>query len=244
MKCCNAYESDRVRKVLGETLRPGGFILTEVAANFCELSENNAVLDIGCGMGATIRYLYESRKIKAVGIDPSEKLLEIAKKEHEYADFVLGTGEKIPFEAEKFDGVFAECTLSLMDHLSRTLEEVHRVLKPKGWLVISDVYARNTNFLSNLEEFAANSCMRGLHDLDFLKQILERLGFKIMHVEDCSQLLKELFVKIVFSYGSMDVFWNLSSDNCVDGCKFQELLKACKPGYFLMIAKKGETDHG
>lgn len=244
MKSCNAYESDSMKKVLGETLRPGGFTLTEAAAKFCSLTENHAVLDVGCGMGATIRYLYESRKIKAVGIDPSEKLLEFAKKEHEYADFVLGSGEKIPLEAEKFDAVFAECTLSLMHDLSRTLEEANRVLKQSGWFVITDVYARNPASLGNMEKFAVNSCMRGLHDLDFLRQKLEGLGFKIMHFEDCSQLLKELFVKIVFSYGSMDAFWNISSDNCVDGCKFHEVLKACKPGYFLMIAKKGETDHG
>lgn len=86
--------------------------------------------------------------------------------------------------------------------------------------------------------------MRGLHDLELLKQQLEELGFTIMHVADCSQLLKELFVKIVFSYGSMDIFWNLSPDHSTERCDFQEILKVCKPGYFLLIAKKGEIDHG
>ncbi|MDP4103359.1 MAG: class I SAM-dependent methyltransferase [Bacillota bacterium] len=244
MKCFNAYESNDVRKVLGETMRPGGFSLTDAAANFFQLSEDHDVLDLGCGMGATIGYLYESRNIKAVGIDPSETLLDLAKKEHINADFVVGTGENIPFEPGKFDAVFAECTLSLMDDLDRTLEEVRRVLNQSGWFVITDVYARNHASLADLEKMSVNSCMRGLHDLDLLKQKLEGLGFKILHLEDCSQLLKELFVKIVFSYGSMDVFWNLSADDCTDGCKFQEMLKRCKPGYFLMIAKKGEFNHG
>lgn len=244
MKCFNAYENEDLRQVLGESLRPGGFRLTEAAANFCKLIEKHAVLDLGCGIGSTIQFLYESRKIKAVGIDPSEKLLEIAKNECPFAEFVLGAGEKIPLEADKFDAVFAECTLSLMDHLDRTLEEVHRVLKQTGWFVITDVYARNPASLNGLERFSFTSCMRGLHDLNLLKQQLEALGFKIMHVEDCSQLLKELFVKIVFSYGSMDVFWNISSNHCEDGCEFQEKLKACKPGYFMMIAMKGEMDYG
>jgi ubiquinone/menaquinone biosynthesis C-methylase UbiE len=231
-------------QVLGETLRPGGFSLTEVAANYCELLEKHEVLDLGCGVGATIGYLYESRRIKAAGIDPSEKLLEIAKKQHPYADIRQGTGENIPFGSKKFDAVLAECTLSLMHDLNRTLEEAHRVLKETGWFVITDVYARTPASATNLEKFAVNSCMRGLHDLELLKKKLEALGFKIMHVEDCSQLLKELFVKIVFSYGSMDIFWNLSSDHCVDGCEYQETLKLCKPGYFLMIARKGEINHG
>lgn len=143
MKSLNAYESDRVMNLLGETMRPGGFSLTEAGANYCELSENHEVLDLGCGVGSTVRYLYESRKIRAVGMDPSEKLLEIARNEHEFADFVLGTGENIPFESDKFNAVFAECTLSLMDDQKRALEEVHRVLQPKGWFVIKDVYARN-----------------------------------------------------------------------------------------------------
>lgn len=244
MRCCNAYESDSMREIMGETLRPGGFSLTEQGVQFCKISEEDAVLDLGCGWGATVNYLYEKHHIKAVGIDPSEKLIEVAKKEYDYAGFFLGKGENLPFEDESFDSVFAECTLSLMDDLDSTMKEVFRVLKEGGWFVITDVYAKNPDAVGTLGSFSFNSCMRGLHDLTLLKEKLKGVGFKIKFSEDCSYLLKVLLVKIGFSYGSMGIFWNITTENCIDGCKFQEALKRCKPGYFMMVARKGGAAHG
>jgi ubiquinone/menaquinone biosynthesis C-methylase UbiE len=244
MKCCNAYENNSMREMMGETLRPGGFSLTEKGVEFCNFSNGDTVLDLGCGQGATVNYLKEKHGIKAVGIDPSEKLLDIARKKFGYTDFVLGTGEKIPFENESFQGVFTECTLSLMDDLDGTVREVFRILKNSGWFVITDVYAKEPEYVNKMEKFPFKSCMRGLHDLELLISKLKMQGFEIMLSEDCSHLLKEFLVKIVFSYGSMDVFWNKTTDGCIDGCRFQEILKVCKPGYFILIGRKGDTHHG
>lgn len=242
MSVPNAYESKCMSDVLGETLRPGGFKLTQKAVEFCNLTQKDKILDLGCGKGSTISYLYNNFNIKAVGIEPSEKLLNIAKSSCEFADFVKGSGESLPFADESFDCVIAECTLSLMTDLSATIQEVNRVLKKNGWFVVTDVYSKNPSALPELEEYSFNSCIRGLHDLEKLQQKIERKGFKSVYLEDYSALLKELLVKIVFSYGSMDVFWGKATDN--DSCRldggFQEKLKLCKPGYFIYIASKGE----
>lgn len=243
MNCCNAYESESMREALGETLRPGGFSLTEKAVQHCNITEGEKVLDLGCGRGATVNYLYEKHNIRAVGIDPSEKLIEEAKKQFGYADFFLGRGENLPFEKESFHSVFAECTLSLMDS-DRTLKQVNRVLKDDGWFIITDVCARNPEAIFELNQYAINSCMRGLHNLPQLKEKLQKADFEIVFEEDCSQLLKELLVKIAFSYGSMSAFWNVTMQNCADGCSFHEALKKCKPGYFILIARKAGTSHG
>lgn len=241
MKCCNAYESDSMVDILGETLRPGGFRLTEIGVEFCSLSSENDVLDLGCGRGATVNYLYEKHQISAVGIDPSIKLIEAAKQEHPNADFVLGSGEELPFSDNRFYCVMAECTLSLMHDLDRTIKQIHRVLQKGGWFIITDVYAKNPSVVEELNRFAFNSCMRGLHDITTLKEKITKTGFEIMFSADHSQLLKELLVQIGFTYGSMGAFWNASTQNCMDGCGFQEALKQCKPGYFMMIAQKGGT---
>lgn len=246
MNACKAYESPFMQEMTGQTLRPGGFSLTEKAVQFCEISKGDKVLDLGCGMGATIGYLYEKHGIKGVGIDPSEKLLAIGQKKFESLNFIRGSGDYLPFEEESFNCVFAECTLSLMDDINKSIGEVFKVLKNNGSFVMTDVYARNPKNINQLQNYSLNSCMRGLYDIDLLKEKLESLGFEIIFFEDCSDLLKELMVKIIFSYGSMDIFWRKATDNgdCVNGCTFQELLKACKPGYFMMIAKKGDELNG
>ncbi|MEY8001082.1 DVU_1556 family methyltransferase [Clostridium sp. Mt-5] len=244
MKCCNAYESEYMRNVMGETLRPGGFQLTDKAMEFCKFSQEDTLLDLGSGMGSTVNYVSEKYGIKAVGVDPSKKLIKMGKDKYKSIDLVYGTGEKIPFKDNKFKGVFAECTLSLMNDLNCVLKEVSRVLKKDGWFVINDVYAKKSEFLKELNGFPINSCMRGLHDLKSLKKSLMDNGFKILHIEDCSDMLKSLMVKIIFSHGSMSVFWNKTTRCSIDGCEFENVLRKCKPGYFILMAKRGEKFNG
>ena len=240
MQTPNAYESACMHEVLGETLRPGGFSLTDTAVSLCKLCPESDVLDIGCGRGATVNYLYEKYRISAAGIDPSEKLIAEAKSRGGSGSFFTGRGESLPFESGSFDCVFTECTLSLMD-ADLAIDEAYRMLRPRGRFVISDVYAKNPEAAAQLRDFSVNSCMRGMHDLERLKSRLEGVGFTLSYFEECSQLLKELVVKIGFSYGSMCNFWNAASDLCINGTDFEQALKKCKPGYFMLIAQKGGT---
>lgn len=243
MGCCNAYESESMREAMGDTLRPGGFSLTEKGVQHCKLTPDDKVLDLGCGRGSTVNYLYREHNICAVGIDPSEKLIKEARAQYGYTDFFSGRGEELPFEDTVFDCVFAECTLSLMD-AGRAVNEVNRVLKDGGRFVITDVYAKNPDAVSGLCEFSVNSCMRGLHNLPQLQGKLEQAGFQVTLCEDCSHLLKELLVKITFAHGSMSAFWATASQGCINGCNFQKSLKKCKPGYFMLICRKAGLGHG
>ncbi|MDN5352725.1 MAG: arsenite methyltransferase [Clostridiales bacterium] len=238
----NAYESPYMQDITGETLRPGGFHLTQKGVEFCGLSETDQILDMGCGIGATIGYLYENYGIKATGVDVSELLLREAVKRHPYAVFQRGSGMALPLETGGFQAVFAECTLSLMETPHEAIKEASRVLEENGWLIITDVYAKNPEFIGQLQGHSVNTCLRGLFDLKDLQEKVTESGFEILLLEDCSQYLKELMVKIIFTHGSMQVFWNKTGDTgqmCSIGCDFQSGLKACKPGYFLLIAKKG-----
>ena len=245
MESCNAYESRCMSDVMGHTLRPGEFRLTKRAVEFCHITSEHKILDLGCGMGASIGFLYRNYNIKAVGIDPSEKLLGIARENCPSARFLSGTGDFLPFDNESFDFVLAECTLSLMNDIDKTLREVRRVLKNGGWFAITDVYAKKPDEAETLQSSPVVSCMRGLHDLEKLQRNLTDLGFHICILEDCSDLLKELMVKIIFQFGSMDVFWNKAagSQTCETGTLFQQKIKQCKPGYFLLICRKDEY-HG
>ena len=242
METHNLYESSCMKEIMGETLRPGGFSLTDIGVQYCNLEPGDTVLDLGCGLGATVNYLHKKYRITAVGIDPSEKMIEAAKGNYGYPSFFLGKGEQLPFDEESFNGVLAECSLSLMDNLDIVIKQVYRVLKENGWFVITDVYAKNPEAVGKLINYPINSCMRGMHDLAQLRNRLEQAGFFIVNWEDHSQYLREMFVKIGFSYGSMCEFWNAATEECISGDEFYKTIKQCKPGYFLMIAKKKEKE--
>ena len=71
METLHPYESAGLREVTGPTLRPGGFSLTRRAVELCNLPAGALVLDIGCGLGATVHWLEANFGLKTLGLDAS-----------------------------------------------------------------------------------------------------------------------------------------------------------------------------
>ncbi len=87
-------------------------------------------LDIGCGTGYDLRLLDD-----VVGLDPSRKMLKIAKSTGK--KLVLGKAEKLPFPDSSFDNVICLFgTLNMCDS-KKAVAEMSRVLRQGGTAVIS-----------------------------------------------------------------------------------------------------------
>ncbi len=86
-------------------------------------------LEVGVGSGRFARAL----EIE-VGIDPSVKLLNIAR-ERGVKGF-LGRGEREPFAAGSFGAVFIIVTLCFVDSPLDVLREAYRILRPEGKIVL------------------------------------------------------------------------------------------------------------
>lgn len=234
------YESDVLLQATGDTLRPGGFSLTDQAVKSCDFFPGARVLDVGSGRGATVERLVSLYQLQAIGIDPSEVLLEIGKKRNPDLNLIQGKGEDLPFPDEYMDGVFAECALSVIEDMDLALKEIFRVLKPGGWLIINDVYVRNPDGLKGLRELNIDSCIRRALPKEQLINKLDKQGFKIVNWSDHTNLLTQLTVDLIMTHGSMTNFW-LKSSSCssnVDPILAQTAIKQAKMGYFQLIAKK------
>jgi ubiquinone/menaquinone biosynthesis C-methylase UbiE len=95
------------------------------------------VLDLGCGPGIYAGILIK-KGASVKGIDNSETLIKIAKKEAPEAEFTLGSAEKLPFKNSEFDIVLAALVLGHLDDWNKALKEVRRVLKKGGTFVFSN----------------------------------------------------------------------------------------------------------
>jgi len=232
------YENKALRESLGETLRPGGFGLTKRALGYTKLKKGCAVLDIGSGLGDTVNFLCKEYDLDAIGLEPSEILRAEGAKKYPGIRIVDGKGENIPAKDGSFDGIFAECTLSLMDDLDSVLAECGRTLKKGGYFAATDVYARRPEHLPELQKFTFKSCLRGMLDLEELKDRLKAAGLEIIICEDQTECLRQLTVKLIFEYGSMGVFWNKMSGCGSDAEEFRNMLSKCKAGYFLLVCVK------
>lgn len=94
-------------------------------------------LDFGCGSGRSTIFL-KDRGYSAIGVDLSETMLDIAKKNDPSGDYRLIDGVHLPFDDASFDLVlscFVFLTVSSKEDLNRIFHEINRVLKPGGMLI-------------------------------------------------------------------------------------------------------------
>ncbi|MCL6479156.1 MAG: methyltransferase domain-containing protein [Peptococcaceae bacterium] len=235
---CRLYENSSLRRVAGGVLRPGGFDLTDRAVDFCGFRPGSRVLDLGCGTGATVAHLVDKYNLRAAGIDPSAALLACGRKSRPDLPLIQAAAENLPFLPGRMDGIFAECTLSVVNNPDGALKECYRVLRDGGWLVITDIYAGNPEAAEELRTLPLASCITGAmtrHDLDYK---LNNAGFSTVLWEDHAHLLKDLVIKIIMSHGSMQNFWRQAGPDDIDAGRVQEVVKKARPGYFLLIARK------
>ncbi|MFH1235883.1 MAG: class I SAM-dependent methyltransferase [Parcubacteria group bacterium] len=101
---------------------------------FSQMAGKNAkVLDLGCGPGIETKKLVQ-KGLTVYGLDLSDKLLEIAKKNNPTAEFTEGDMRHLPYVDGQFDGVFAKASLLHIakKDIPQVFSEISRVLKTNG----------------------------------------------------------------------------------------------------------------
>lgn len=103
------------------------------------------VLDAGCGTGYFARLIARAVGPSgvAVGIDPSESMIEYARRKTgcmRNCQFQVAAAEALPFPGERFDVVASSLVLHhLPEELRlRALEDMRRVLRPGGRLLVAE----------------------------------------------------------------------------------------------------------
>lgn len=96
---------------------------------------NGIYLDLGCGTG-NYTSLLEKMGLQLIGVDPSEAMLEKAKAKQTSVTWLKGKAEHIPLGPETVDGVLACLTIHHWNDLKKGFQEIHRVLKDDGNIVI------------------------------------------------------------------------------------------------------------
>ncbi|MCD5323411.1 MULTISPECIES: class I SAM-dependent methyltransferase [Pontibacillus] len=121
---------------------PGGFELSKQIFNGEKLTSDLHVLDLGCGTGQSSEYIRDTFGCEVTGIDQHPIMIQKANERQADVTFLEGDAEDLPFPDHSFDFIFTESTIAFTD-MPRTLEEIRRVLTPKGTVLFLEMTAEH-----------------------------------------------------------------------------------------------------
>lgn len=96
----------------------------------------NTLLDAGCAWGYGTRFFLQ-KSDRVYGLDPDKTFVEVAKSKYPEIVFVESELEKTPFESDFFDAIVSCDTLEHVRDEVTCLNEMFRILKPGGVLVMT-----------------------------------------------------------------------------------------------------------
>ena len=104
-------------------------------------SKDSLILDVGCGPGMLSGDLAK-KGYKGFGLDTSDMMIRLSKDlfrqlKKEDWNFLVGDVEETQFSKNTFDCVIASGVIEYMDEDLKMLNEMRRILKPGGYLIIN-----------------------------------------------------------------------------------------------------------
>ncbi|KOP71001.1 class I SAM-dependent methyltransferase [Cytobacillus solani] len=118
-----------------------------------EFINGEKVLFVGCGTGADLVYV-PYNNIKITAIDYSSDMLDKAKEKfpHINITFLQMDAQNLTFPDETYDIVIASLLLSVVPNPQKCMEEMIRVVKPKGRIIIFDKFIPKNEELSPIKK--------------------------------------------------------------------------------------------
>jgi malonyl-CoA O-methyltransferase len=99
---------------------------------------NKVVLDLACGTGRYGKLAHTQNAKRVIGLDNSHAMLRSAQIEIE--SVAEATTEHLPLPSNSVDVVLCGLALGHLPSLNNSIQEIGRILKPKGIALISDFH--------------------------------------------------------------------------------------------------------
>jgi SAM-dependent methyltransferase len=242
---CGVYEQIAGAGIAGGFVRPGGAALTERALSLCAFSPGSRLLDVGCGAGAALEHLTGRHGFFAAGIDLSFAMLAHGRARNPVLPLIRAAAESLPFGDGEWDGVLAECSLSVTVDPDAALRECLRVLRRGGKLILSDIYLKKTGAVSGLRGLSSDCCLTRALPQDELLGKLANAGFAVPVWEDHSAALKHFAAQLIFSGETGVPLWrSLTGAGPTARVEVGQAVRLAGFGYFLAVAHKPASTRG
>ncbi len=170
------------------------------------LKPNQRLLDVGCGTGSLLeRIIRFFPDTHATGMDPSPEMLDMARGKYlDGVDFKAGWAESLPFHDDSFDVVVSCNTFHYWRQPARALDEIARVLRPEGQLLITDW----------CDDYLA------CHICDLYLRVFNRAHFRTYGARECEALIAAAgFRNIGIERYKISWLWGMMTITAHEFCK-------------------------
>jgi ubiquinone/menaquinone biosynthesis C-methylase UbiE len=110
----------------------------QVMSEYVDIRSEDVILDIGGNTGK-VTEAYSNNCEEVIVLEPKRNVVEYGKSRRPNIKFVEGEAENIPLPDAYFDKVVASASLHHFSDHDKALEEMKRVLKPDGKIIILEI---------------------------------------------------------------------------------------------------------
>jgi len=180
----------------------GGRPATRALVERLELEKRHAVLDIGCGLGGTARFLNATYGCKVAGCDLTPEYVEVGNHlnhELELSDQIelsVASALATPYGDGRFDrATMLHVGMNIADKAA-LMAETARVTKPGAMFGVYDVMRQNARPIAYPVAWAADDATSFLASPDEYCSAMQDAGFEILETEDKREVALKFFETI------------------------------------------------
>lgn len=148
------------------------------------------ILDIGSGIGGPARYFASRFGCRVTGIDLTPEFCDVARHLtrllhlEDRVRFELGDALAMPFADASFDGAYSMNVSMNISDKGAFYREINRVLKPSGWLVLSEVAKGDGGDLDYPTPWAGSARASFLSTPEETRRGLLQSGFDVIRLRN------------------------------------------------------------
>lgn len=227
-----------------------GRVTTVKALNMMPLSSGMHVLDAGCGIGGTSRYLAGEYGCRVTGLDLTPEYIDVARMLtmrvglSGQCEFVQGSVLEMPFDDGSFDAAVTFHVAMNIEDRAGFYGELARVMKSGATLCVFDVMQGPVQGMFYPVPWAETETTSFLKSVDETRTLLADAGFSVTAEDNlkafAQHFFEEAFAKMAAAGGPPPVGLHLlTGQNSPE--KFSNYLKSLQANHLepiIMIAKR------
>jgi len=180
----------------------GGRLATENLFAQLDVSVDDHLLDIGCGLGGAARFIADRYRNRVTGIDLTPEYITTGQTLCEWVQLQnqvalhQGNATSMPFQDESFDGAYMLHVGMNIEDKKELFQEINRVLRGGAYFGVYDVMRIDQGELTYPVPWASDNSICMLASPDQYRQALTTAGFEVSVVNNRRDFALEFLTRL------------------------------------------------